>query len=344
MADVAINPGLQGLLDLAQWDGVDVRPTMLRVLTDLYVQTPLHAPDDERQYVELALRLIDAVDVPARVVLAKRLAGYAAAPRAVVLRLAREVVEVAEPILRRSPVLTPADLAAIAAECGAGHAAAIAQRGTEAADEDADAAGRTPPANAEALDLCELFFAAGGPERRLILLNLDYLPGEPSRPPTPLQRADLWRLESAALKHQTDTVVRELERALGVSSRIARRIVGDELGEPVVVAAKAMKLPADVLQRMLLFMNPRVGQSVDRVYELSNLYREASVEAARRLIAIMRNADPAGRRSARHDSLHWREAAETAQRALSEIARPSDQRRDTLHLQRTGSSHRTRGR
>ena len=34
-----------------------------------------------------------------------------------------------------------------------------------------------------------------------------------------------------------------------------------------------MSLPADVLQRMLLFVNPRVGQSVDRVYELADALR-----------------------------------------------------------------------
>ncbi len=49
-----------------------------------------------------------------------------------------------------------------------------------------------------------------------------------------------------------------------------------------MVAAKAMDLPADVLQRLLLFMNPWVGQSVDRVYELAELYGEISVDAARR--------------------------------------------------------------
>ena len=74
--------------------------------------------------------------------------------------------------------------------------------------------------------------------------------------------------------------MRELERALGISYQQARRIVEDEMGEPIVVAAKAMSLPADVLQRILLFMNPRVGQSVDRVYELAALYNEISVEAA----------------------------------------------------------------
>ncbi|MGB7076774.1 MAG: hypothetical protein WBD53_06260, partial [Xanthobacteraceae bacterium] len=44
--------------------GVDMRPTLLRVLTDLYVQKLTHTVDEERHYTELALRLLDAVDVP----------------------------------------------------------------------------------------------------------------------------------------------------------------------------------------------------------------------------------------------------------------------------------------
>ena len=126
-------------------------------------------------------------------------------------------------------------------------------------------------------------------------------------------------METAALRHNTATVMRELERALGISYQQSRRIVEDELGEPIVVAAKAMSLPADVLQRIVLFMNPRVGQSVDRVYELSALYSEISVEAARRLVAILRAAEPAGRKAARH-ARDLRSRGETARRALSEIA------------------------
>jgi hypothetical protein len=149
----------------------------------------------------------------------------------------------------------------------------------------------------DAHELCELFFAAGSPERRLILLNLDYAIWSVGEPPAPMQRADIWRIETAALRHHTSTVMRELERALGLSLEQSRRVVDDELGEPIVAAAKAMNLPADVLQRIVLFMNPRVGQSVDRVYELSTLYNEISVEAARRLVAIMRAAEPvAGRK------------------------------------------------
>ena len=64
---------LEGLMDLDPRGGVDMRPTLLRVLTDLYLQKPAHSPDDERYYTELALRLIDATDTDARAALARGL-------------------------------------------------------------------------------------------------------------------------------------------------------------------------------------------------------------------------------------------------------------------------------
>ena len=81
-------PSLDGLFDLACRDGVDIRPTLLRVLTDLYVQKPVHSAEEEAQYVELAGRLIEAVDAATRATVAARLAGYAAAPAPILRALA----------------------------------------------------------------------------------------------------------------------------------------------------------------------------------------------------------------------------------------------------------------
>src|ERR1700751_2337322 len=96
---------LDSLVYLARRDGVDIRPTLMRVLTDLYVQKPVHTAEEERHYTELALRLIDAVDVTTRATAARKLAAYPNAPLAVVRRLARDVIEVAEPVLTQSRVL-----------------------------------------------------------------------------------------------------------------------------------------------------------------------------------------------------------------------------------------------
>src|SRR4051794_11439554 len=121
-------PGLEDLVDLGSDTEIDMRPTLLRVLTDLYLQRPTHTPEDERYYTELALRLIDAADLGTRAALAARLATYAAAPPQVLLRLARDQIEVAAPILKQSGVPSRDDLAAIAAEVGGMHAELIAAR------------------------------------------------------------------------------------------------------------------------------------------------------------------------------------------------------------------------
>src|SRR5689334_15215896 len=121
-------PKLEGLDSLGRRDGVDIRPTLVRVLTDLYVQKPAHSAEEERHYTELALRLIDSVDLPTRVALAKKIAVYPGAPPAVARRLARDVIEVAEPILRHCRALTTADLDAIVRDFGWNHAAVIAAK------------------------------------------------------------------------------------------------------------------------------------------------------------------------------------------------------------------------
>jgi hypothetical protein len=327
--------GLEDLLGLGHGDGIDMRPTLLRVLTDLYLQRPTHSLDDERYYTELALRLIDAVDTQQRAALAARLAPYPSAPRPVILQLAYDEIEVAADVLEHSPCLTAADLSSITGHCGSAHAAIIARRNVATASETAPPAD-IPPGKAAAAELSELFYAAGAAERRLILLNLDYATVAPAEPAAAIQRTDIWRLESAALQHNGEAVVRELERALALSRAQARRIVNDELGDPIVVAAKAMNLPSDMVQRMLLFMNPRVGQSVDRIYELTELYSEISIDAARRLIAIWRDADTTPSIPVQHEPVAWRTAAENARRALSEVTRRPELRQETRLRSRIG--------
>jgi hypothetical protein len=293
--------GVEDLVDLGQGSEIDMRPTLLRVLTDLYVQRPAHTPEDERYYTELASRLMDAADAAARARLAQRLASYPSAPRALIARLARDSIEVAAPILRHSTCLDEADLAALAVELGGQHAEIIEQRRSALVPPARVQSSPAHEGGTEAAELSELFYAAGAAERRLILLSLDYAP-IPAIPPSAfVQRSDTWRLEAAALRHNTEVLVRELLRILGISRAQARRVLWDDSGEPMLAAAKAMDLPADVLQRMLLFMNPRVGQSVDRIYELTKLYHETTVAAARRLVAILREADKdaAGRHLAR---------------------------------------------
>src|SRR5882672_8376857 len=80
-------PGFDGLMTLSRREGVDIRPTLLRVLTDLYVQASAHSGDEERQFVELTSRLIDQVDDATRAAVRARLAIYPGTPAEVLSKL-----------------------------------------------------------------------------------------------------------------------------------------------------------------------------------------------------------------------------------------------------------------
>jgi hypothetical protein len=259
MIDAPNLPNLNGLVELANRDGVDIRPTLLRVMTDLYVQKPQHTEQEERHFTELALRLIDLVDAKTRSVVAYKIAGYPAAPAAVRHRLLRELISTndSEPV------------------------AAGPARGTAPADE-----------------LSELFFASSAEERRLILLNLPFALLPPAAPITPaIAQEATHKLEAAALGHNSELFARELERILAISRTQARRIYEDESGEPIVVVAAALGMPAMVLQRILLCLNPAISQSVQKVYELALLHEEIELDGALRLVAIWQASHPAAAKS-----------------------------------------------
>jgi hypothetical protein len=321
---------LEGLLDHGQRDGFDIRPTLLRVLTDFYLQKSVHPLEDERYYTELALRLISSTDVPARAAVAERLAPYPAAPRAVILRLARDAIDVAGPILRHSPCLTVADLELITMDCGPAHAAIIATRlrcrEPQAVNPPIEI-GKDDRAGAQAAELSELFFSADSAERQHILMNLEYA-GPASLRVTPEKANEVvGRLETSALAHNVEAFTREVEFTFGIASRLARRIVCDELGEPIVVVVKALRAPRAVLERILLFVNPRIGQSVRRVYELATRYDEISTQAAQRLVAIWQDADPREQEQPRQQAVSRRPMPDAARPASPFAARrPLDQR------------------
>jgi uncharacterized protein (DUF2336 family) len=334
-------PNLDGLVGLAKNDGVDIRPTLLRVLTDLYVQKPKHSPEETRHYTELALRLIEAVDVQVRATIAVRLARHPDAPLPVIHTLARDVIEVARPVLQHARGLSQRELLKIAQEFGQAYAAVIATRpdfapGTtvaETAPADAIEAAATPAPAARsanpAEELSELFFSADAAERRLILLNLDFAPLPQALPiaAAVAQEANQ-RLEMTAMQRDAAGFAQELERVFGIARPHARRLADDMSGETVVVAAKALQMPPAMLQRVLLFLNPAIGQSVARVYELSALHEEITTSAALRLLAIWQEIHPREARRS-HQAYYWHGAKDEAQRPVqrgAQVATPAERR------------------
>jgi hypothetical protein len=105
-----------------------------------------------------------------------------------------------------------------------------------------------------------------------------------------------------------------LERTLSIARPHARRVAQDASGEPVVVAAKVLQMPEAMLQRVLLFLNPAIGQSVSRVYELSALHQQITVAAVLRLLAIWHETNPKNARPG-HQPYHWHDAKKPTQNA-----------------------------
>jgi hypothetical protein len=84
-----------------------------------------------------------------------------------------------------------------------------------------------------------------------------------------------------------------VEQAFGDAAhgtRIAAQVVSDPSGEPLACAMKALEMPSAVFQRVLLFLNPEFGSSVNDVYRLSRFYDHLSERSALIMLAAWRGA------------------------------------------------------
>lgn len=286
--DTSSLSNFESLTEIGLGGGVDMRPTLLRVLTDLYVQKLTHTPDEEQHYTELALRLLESVDVPTRVAVAGRLAHHLQPPAQVMRKLAADLPQVAAALRPDRHAETPGPAAvarphspiAVVTKAAQGARGPVSAPGGIAAD--------------VASELNERFFAADAYERRLILLNLDIVVAATAEGSGVGSDPTIGRkLEAAALARRRHDFAHELARSLSISPAQAQRVAGDMLGEPIVVAAKALSIPRDLLYRILLFVNTAVGHSVERVHALAALYDDMSAQAAHDLVGVWQalNAD-----------------------------------------------------
>jgi hypothetical protein len=109
---------------------------------------------------------------------------------------------------------------------------------------------------------------------------------------------------------------------------LAERITRDNSGEPIVIAAKALGMTAAVLQRVLLFLNPAIGQSVERVHDLARLFDDLSPETAGHMVALWRTAKTA--RKPVHETVHWDDERRSARSLATSTVRRRVSTRDDL--------------
>jgi hypothetical protein len=281
MTAAPLFPGFDGLMTLSRREGVDIRPTLLRVLTDLYVQASAHSADEERQFVELTSRLIDQVDDATRAAVRARLAIYPATPVEIMNKLGLRHSHSGQVAPAETPsVRTPT-------EAQLRMAANLSIRPNDAAE------------------ITDMFFAANASERALILHNLNETPLKASaRIPAARTKRAIETLEMAAFAEDTENFAREIGEALILPARIATQVVNDQGGEPLACAARALDMPSAAFQRVLIFLNPEFGSSVHNVYRLSRLYDRLTERSALVMLAAWRGSTMAVTRAKYRPSLY----------------------------------------
>jgi Uncharacterised protein conserved in bacteria (DUF2336) len=296
-------PGFDGLMTLSRREGVDIRPTLLRVLTDLYVQAGAHSAEEEQQFVELTSRLIDQVDDATRAAVRARLAIYPGTPAEVLRRLG---LKPASPD-RRMPAAQAIPASPLAAPPVKPPSEAQLRMASNLSMQPKDAA-----------EINDMFSRASASERALILHNLQETPLRASaRIPAARAKRAIETLEMAAFAADVENFTLELGETLILPSRVAAEVVNDPGGEPLACAAKALDMPSPVFQRVLLFLKPEFA-SVNNVYRLSRLYDRLSERSALVMLAAWRGSTMAVTRAKYRPTLYDDER----QRARSTPAQP----------------------
>lgn len=352
------------LADVARANQQTRDSALLRATTELFVQDLKHDEDEIRRYEELAIHFLPKVPVEVRATVADRLSVCADAPHAVVRALARDVFQVAAPVISRSPVLDSFDLLGVIAAAGVEHHRLIARR--PGLDDDVRRALRLT-GDAEVIGYLD-----DGPSMRTAA------PQEaPAAPPSirqadgaPTQRRsrfDIWQFleldRATRLRVIADiamgppvpyplggpTAGRAFQSILSAAQivgfarngRIGELIaaiadglelapdaisacVNDATGEGLAVLLKALRLDELQAQQVFLMASP-AGRDVQAFFPLTDLYAGMDHATAEVLCEAWRIAT--AERKAGHTP-HLAENAERRRGAAATPARPEQNERD----------------
>jgi len=318
MTASSLFPGFDGLITLSRREGVDIRPTLLRVLTDLYVQTSRHSEDEARQFVELTSRLIDQVDDATRAAVRARLAVYPDTPGEVLRKLGLNPFRAAQPLPEAPP--PPVAIAPV-------------KPPSEAQLRVASNLSMQPK---DAAEINDMFSRANARERAMILHNLQDTPLKASaRIPAARAARAIETLEMAAFAADIESFTLELGETLILPSRVAAQLVNDASGEPLACACRALDMPSPVFLRVLLFLKSEFGASVQTVYRLSRLYDRLGERSALIMLAAWRGSTMATTRAKYRPALYDDERHRA--RAAPAETRPAAALPDAGVVPRTGS-------
>lgn len=316
------------LLALARVLPQDRDATLLRATTGLYCQEPPHDRDAMRRYEELALYFLPKVGFGDRAHVSALLAGRSDAPTAVIRALARDRIEVAAPVLRKSPTLTTIDLLGVIASTGHEHHRLIAGRTNLSVDvlralalargqslveqalelatptvEAAPAPAAEPqPMPASNDDDLDSFLRLQPRERLAHLASASeraanrLAPSQPRKIDRVLRHAFACaEIVASARTGNRRRLVAAFAEILEIETVAIERLLDDASGEPLVLMIKASGLKETDGRIVLLLANPALSQSVETFFRLAELYAALDQAVAEAFIAGWRKADSAER-------------------------------------------------
>lgn len=284
------------------------------------------------QLDQLAMPLYDRVSAETRRYVAAALSDSPYAPPELARRLADEPVEIAAPLLVRSPVLADVDLVGLIARRGVEHARVIARRGnlnpaigrlvaalvaaSGAVPEEAPAELSDPPSPAEegAADAPDRIDAAARPvpapasagdgagAARLALRAI--MGGQSAAPASGSSFSEAYRaargadaihasLKSALFSGRSAEFRAALASAVGIDERVARRISGARDLDDLVAAFRHLGLTEEQAFLLVCAASPGRFADLDAIRDFVDRYRALGRRAARLRLATLR-AEGAG--------------------------------------------------
>ena len=317
-----------GLADLARASERKRDTALLRATTELFVLDLEHDGDEIRRYEQLALHFLPKVAPEDRGFVAERLAICGDAPHAVIAMLARDVIEVASPVIRHSTVLGPIDLLSVIATTDVEHHRTIAQRAglapevgralrltgdagviahlkdggsmRESAEDRPDSQGNTAVTGRPlpSTDHSDPWRFLGFDRRGRLnviadtasrLANSDH--AETRTHPDIAFRSILSaaRIVGFARSGQLPAIIAAISEGLDLPADLVSAAVDDAGGELLAILLKALRLD-DVQARQVFLLASPSGRDVHGFFPLSDLYAGMEPTVAAALVAAWRDA------------------------------------------------------
>ncbi|MGU3538910.1 DUF2336 domain-containing protein [Methylobacterium sp. A54F] len=351
-------PDLSGLIELSRSAHLDLKPVILRVQTDLFVQG--NQPD-RAAFESLACGLIPTVDEETALIVARKLSPCPETPHAVLAKLAARGGAIRDAVVAQAPSLDGGILEAALAD-GSDIAAALAARDDLTRATVADLAGRGDPAIDRALaanaglalrgeslaalvgrgcrdadlaglllgradldpaDLAPLYLHADPGRREAIRAALARTAALRPCPPAPREIGAILTGLSAA--HDVKGFIQSLADGLGLPANFLN--AAPDAGtryELLTLGLRAADLHEEEAVYIFLTLNEGVARSAERVFDLVRLFRTTSRPAARDLLSAILDApmrERAGTAEA-HTPHHAPEAPRVRAGAERPAARP----------------------